>query len=51
MIFNSFGFFIFFILFFGIYLALPQRARNGFLLAGSYFLEVVGIVWTGNRGL
>ncbi|MGD1151796.1 MAG: MBOAT family O-acyltransferase [Syntrophales bacterium] len=37
MVFNSFGFFIFFILFFGIYLALPQRARNGFLLAGSYF--------------
>ncbi len=37
MVFNSFAFFIFFILFFGIYLALPHRARNGFLLAGSYF--------------
>jgi len=37
MVFNSFGFFIFFIFFFGIYLALPHRARNGFLIAGSYF--------------
>lgn len=37
MVFNSFGFLIFFILFLVIYLVLPKRARNGFLLAGSYF--------------
>lgn len=37
MVFNSFGFFIFFALFFSIYLVLTHRARNSFLLAGSYF--------------
>jgi len=37
MVFNSFGFFIFFIIFLGIYLAVPQKARNSLILAGSYF--------------
>jgi|APTNR8051073442_1049403.scaffolds.fasta_scaffold00058_66 alginate O-acetyltransferase complex protein AlgI len=37
MIFNSLNFWIFFVVVFGVYVALPHRAQNRWLLAASYF--------------
>lgn len=37
MLFNSFQFFLFFFLVFGLYLALPHRGQNRMLLAASYW--------------